>query len=110
MAGRRSSGRRPGCFTRETEPREQNRPNGSNRMAFDKIFLNARFDGGARHHIAVKDGLIAALLPADAPASGTETVDLGNALVVPGFIEGHIHLDTSFYGDAWRPHKPCTNG
>jgi len=29
---------------------------------------------------------------------------------VPGFVEGHIHLDTSFYGDAWRPHKPCTNG
>ena len=79
-------------------------------MAFDKIFLNARFDDGARHHIAVKDGLIAAFLPADAPTSGTETVDLGNALVVPGFVEGHIHLDTSFYGDAWRPHKPCTNG
>ena len=79
-------------------------------MAFDKIFLNARFDGGARHHIAVKDGRIAALLPADAPTGGAETVDLGNALVVPGFVEGHIHLDTSFYGDAWRPHKPCTDG
>jgi len=79
-------------------------------MAFDKIFLNARFDGGARHHIAVKDGRIAALLPADAPANGAETVDLGNALVVPGFVEGHIHLDTSFYGDAWKPHKPCTDG
>jgi len=79
-------------------------------MAFDKIFLNARFDGGAQHHIAVKDGRIAALLPTDAPASGTETIDLGNALVVPGFVEGHIHLDTSFYGDDWRPHKPCTDG
>ncbi|MDN5001553.1 amidohydrolase family protein [Bradyrhizobium sp. GCM10027634] len=79
-------------------------------MAFDKIFLNARFDGGARHHIAVKDGHIAALLPADAPAGGAETIDLDNALVVPGFVEGHIHLDTSFYGDVWRPHKPCTDG
>lgn len=79
-------------------------------MAFDKIFLNARFDGGARHHIAVKDGRIAAIMPADTPTGGAETVDLGNALVVPGFVEGHIHLDTSFYGDAWRPHKPCTDG
>ena len=79
-------------------------------MAFDKVFLNARFDGGTRHHIAVKDGRIAAITLADAPATGTETIDLGNALVVPGFVEGHIHLDTSFYGDAWRPHKSCTNG
>lgn len=79
-------------------------------MAFDKIFLNARFDGGARNHIAVKDGRIAAIMPADTPTDGAETVDLGDALVVPGFVEGHIHLDTSFYGDAWRPHKPCTDG
>lgn len=79
-------------------------------MALDTIFLNARFDSGTRHHIAVKDGRIAAITPADKPAGGAETVDLGNALVVPGFVEGHIHLDTSFYGDAWRPHKPCTDG
>lgn len=79
-------------------------------MAFDTIFLNARFDGGARHHIAVKDGRIAAIMTADAPTGGAETVDLGNALVVPGFVEGHVHLDTSFFGDAWRPHKPCTDG
>lgn len=79
-------------------------------MSFDTIFLNARLDGGERRHIAVEDGRIAALLPTDQPSSGTETVDLDDALVVPGFVEGHIHLDTSFYGDAWRPHKPCTNG
>ncbi|MBR0901899.1 amidohydrolase family protein [Bradyrhizobium liaoningense] len=79
-------------------------------MTFDTIFLNARLDGGSRHHIAVKDGCIAAIMPADQRPTGTETIDLGNALVVPGFVEGHIHLDTSFYGDAWRPHKPCTDG
>lgn len=79
-------------------------------MAFDTIFLNARFDDGTRHHIAVKDGRIAAITPAEQPPPGAETVDLNNALVVPGFVEGHIHLDTSFYGDAWRPHKPCTAG
>ncbi|MGT2439160.1 amidohydrolase family protein [Bradyrhizobium betae] len=79
-------------------------------MAFDTIFLNARFDGGSRHHIAVKGGRIAAITPVDQPPAGAKTIDLGNALVAPGFVEGHIHLDTSFYGDAWRPHKPCTNG
>ncbi|WLB50939.1 amidohydrolase family protein [Bradyrhizobium sp. 521_C7_N1_3] len=79
-------------------------------MAFDTIFLNARLDGGARHHIAVADGRIAAITSVDERPAANETIDLGNALVVPGFVEGHIHLDTSFYGDAWRPHKPCTNG
>jgi cytosine deaminase len=29
---------------------------------------------------------------------------------LPGFVEGHIHLDTSFYGDAWQPHVPCAAG
>src|ERR1700750_383393 len=79
-------------------------------MAFDKIFLNARFDGGSRHHIAVSGGRIAAITSADERPSGGESIDLNNALVVPGFVEGHIHLDTSFYGDAWVPHKPCTAG
>ncbi|MCK1743836.1 amidohydrolase family protein [Bradyrhizobium sp. 139] len=79
-------------------------------MAFDTIFLNARFDGGARHHIVVADGRIAAITPVDERPAANETIDLDNALVVPGFVEGHVHLDTSFYGDAWRPHKPCTNG
>jgi cytosine deaminase len=79
-------------------------------MAFDTIFLNARFDDGTRHHLAVTNGRFAAITAADERPAGAETIDLGNALVVPGFVEGHIHLDTSFYGDAWRPHKPCTNG
>jgi cytosine deaminase len=30
--------------------------------------------------------------------------------VLPGFVEGHVHLDTSFYGDTWRPHVPYTAG
>lgn len=68
-------------------------------MVFDTIFLNARFDGETRHHIAVKDGRIAAITPADAPADAVETVDLGNSLVVPGFVEGHIPSRHQFL---WR--------
>ncbi len=80
-------------------------------MAFDKIFLNARFDGGSRHHIGVTKGHIAAIISAEEkPAACRDHRPQGNALVVPGFVEGHIHLDTSFYGDAWKPHKPCTAG
>src|SRR6186713_1238979 len=79
-------------------------------MAYDKIFLNARFDGGSRHHIGVTKGHIAATISTDEKPDAAETIDLKDALVVPGFVEGHIHLDTSFYGDAWKPHKPYSNG
>lgn len=79
-------------------------------MPADKLFINARLGDGARRDMLVRDGRIAAIEAASERPAGIEIVDLGNALVVPGFVEGHIHLDTSFYGDAWRPHRPCTNG
>src|SRR5690349_10925372 len=79
-------------------------------MPIVKLFINARLDRGARHAIAVDDGRISGLLAETEQPEARETIDLGGALVVPGFVEGHIHLDTSFYGDAWKPHKPCTNG
>jgi cytosine deaminase len=79
-------------------------------MTADKIFVNARFDAGPSHTIAVSGGRIAAILTADDRPAASETIDLGHQLVLPGFVEGHIHLDTSFWGDVWRPHKPCSNG
>ena len=77
----------------------------------DTLFTNAKFADGSINDIAIARGRIAAVSPVGTlnPA-GAPARDLGGALVVPGFVEGHIHLDTSFYGDAWRPHKPCTNG
>ncbi len=76
----------------------------------DRLFTGARLSDGSLRDIAVKDGRIAAISPSGSGPAAAETVDLGGALVVPAFVEGHIHLDTSFYGDRWIPHKPCTNG
>ena len=78
---------------------------------FDTVFANAQLTTGERAHVAVAAGRIAAIIPASTPvpAAGAQT-DLAGAMLVPGFVEGHIHLDTSFYGDAWKPHIPCTNG
>lgn len=75
----------------------------------DTVFTNALLDSGASVSIAVRDRYIQAIGP-DLVAPASETVDLGGRLVTPGFVEGHIHLDTSFYGDTWKPHKPCLNG
>ncbi|MGR3782699.1 MAG: amidohydrolase family protein [Albimonas sp.] len=77
----------------------------------DLIFENALLPDGTRAAFAVTGGRIEAILPPGAPRPLAEgTVDFEGALVAPGFVEGHIHLDTSFWGDAWIPHKPCTDG
>ena len=78
---------------------------------FDAVFANASLASGEKAHVAVANGRIGAVLAEGAELPGArETIDLAGAMLVPGFVEGHIHLDTSFYGDAWKPHLPCTNG
>lgn len=81
-------------------------------MTEQTIFLNARPADGALVDLTVTDGRFSAITPAAerTQATAAATIDLCGQLVVPGFVEGHIHLDTSFYGDAWRPHIPCTDG
>lgn len=76
----------------------------------DTVFTNARLADGRLVDIAVADGRIAAIETAGTAVITGSTVDTAGALLVPGFVEGHIHLDTSFYGDKWIPHRPCTNG
>lgn len=75
----------------------------------DKVFHNCLMTDGTPVMLAVTNGVIAAVLGAHDPVpDAVEKVDLAGAMISPGFVEGHIHLDTSFYGDTWRPHKPCT--
>lgn len=78
--------------------------------AVETVFTNARLADGSLKNIVVRDGRIAAIEPASSSEGAKDVVDIGGALLVPSFVEGHIHLDTSFYGDKWIPHKPCTNG
>lgn len=78
--------------------------------ALDTVFLGARFADGSINDIGVSAGRFVSIEPTGTPPTAREIIDLGGVLIVPGFVEGHIHLDTSFYGDRWIPHKPCTNG
>lgn len=80
----------------------------------ETLFTNAKLADGRLSDIAVTGGRIVSVSPAGSPtgpaAATAASVDIAGALLVPSFVEGHIHLDTSFYGDKWIPHKPCTNG
>lgn len=78
--------------------------------ALDTVLLGAKLADGSMKDIGVSSGRIVSIEPAGAAPAAKETIDLGGVLIVPGFVEGHIHLDTSFYGDRWIPHRPCTNG
>jgi len=76
----------------------------------ETVFANAKLADGTLNDIVVQDGRITAIRPAGSDASAANVVDINGALLVSSFVEGHIHLDTSFYGDKWIPHRPCTNG
>lgn len=64
-------------------------------------FRNARLPDGRTVDIVIRDGLFAAF---DDPG-GAQGEDLGGKLVLPGLIDGHIHLDKTFLGLPWRPHR-----
>ncbi len=75
----------------------------------DRVYLNAVGADGNPLFMHVRDGRILAL-GAEPPVAGAALVtDLRGHLVLPGFVDGHIHLDKSFVGDRWRPHRPAAS-
>lgn len=75
----------------------------------DRLYINAVGADGNPLFLHVRDGRILAL-GAEAPAvDGAHVTDLRGNLVLPGFVDGHIHLDKSFVGDRWRPHRPAAS-
>ena len=69
----------------------------------DRLFINAVDTGGQPIQLVVRDGRFAAI---GAARRARQTIDLDGRVVLPGFVDGHIHLDKSFVGDRWVPHEP----
>lgn len=72
----------------------------------DRVFVNALDADGNPVNLAVQNGRFAAIGPKAPATTNAEIIDLKGCLVLPGFVDGHIHLDKSFVGDRWRPHRP----
>ncbi|WP_158972321.1 amidohydrolase [Chachezhania sediminis] len=70
----------------------------------DRIYANALTPDGNRSDLATRDGRF---VPVETAAPDARRIDLDGLTVLPAFVEGHIHLDKSFVGDAWHPHQPA---
>lgn len=54
---------------------------------------------GRRQDVAIGDGRIRRIAAAVEPAAGDEVLDVAGRLVLPGFVETHIHPDKAFIAD-----------
>jgi cytosine/adenosine deaminase-related metal-dependent hydrolase len=66
----------------------------------DLLIRNIRPMDGAPACIAIHDGRIAGFSPGDAPP-GTQVLDGGGRIALPGLVEAHTHLDKSLLGMPW---------
>jgi cytosine/adenosine deaminase-related metal-dependent hydrolase len=70
-------------------------------MTNARLITNVRQTDGARVDVSIADGRIAAIGPDLARAPGITIEDGAGALLLPGFVEGHTHLDKTHWGMRW---------
>ncbi|MGE3270824.1 MAG: amidohydrolase [Chloroflexota bacterium] len=79
-------------------------PAGSSRPAGSLALTNVRLtDGSGPLDIEIQDGVIAAISPHEAPATGVggPSFDGGGRVVLPRFVDAHMHLDKTLMGEPW---------
>src|SRR5438552_101379 len=79
-------------------------PGAAHSLSNRVVITDALLADGSRVDIRVEDGTIREI--AGARALPGTTIDLGGALLVPGFVDGHIHLDKTLLGLPFQPHRP----
>lgn len=67
------------------------------------LIRNIRPAGGQPTDVLIRDGRIAAIRTPGA-SNGAEQIDGGGALLLPGLVEAHTHLDKSLWGMGWQKH------
>lgn len=79
------------------------------------VLRSTRLPDGRLADIAIRAGRIARITPQAAGATAATAataatpapgeIDAAGALVLPGFVDGHIHLDKALVGVPWLPHE-----
>ncbi|RIX81225.1 amidohydrolase family protein [Acidovorax cavernicola] len=78
-------------------------------MTSSLLIRNVRPLGASPVDVCVQDGRIAEIGAALAAPAGTEVEDGGGALLLPGLVEGHTHLDKTMWGMDWYRNEVGTN-
>jgi cytosine deaminase len=73
------------------------------------LIRNIRPMGGSATDVRVQDGRIAEVGPALAAPPGAAVEEGGGALLLPGLVEGHTHLDKTLWGMDWYRNEVGTN-
>lgn len=73
-------------------------------MSLDLVLADLRIDGAAQD-VGITLGRIARI-GAAGTLTGPVVESCGGLLALPGLVDGHIHLDKTFLGLPWIPHRP----
>lgn len=73
--------------------------------AASRTFFRSALIDGRQVDLEVADGRIAAVGPDLEPPADAVVEDLGGAVVVPGLVDAHAHLDKTLWGGPWVPHS-----
>jgi cytosine deaminase len=65
---------------------------------------NALLPQGVRADVTIADGIVTAIAEPGETTAADERVDLAGDLLLPAFVEGHIHLDKTHWGAPRLPH------
>jgi cytosine deaminase len=68
------------------------------------ILANARLPAGGLADIEIAGGLVVATHAPGTVGQANERIDLGGMLILPAFVDGHIHLDKTHWAAPRLPH------
>src|SRR6056297_2605844 len=74
-------------------------------MSNEILLRNLRPFGADATDMLIRDGRIARIAPGLPAEDGLPEEDCGAAILLPGLVEAHTHLDKTLWGMGWREHQ-----
>jgi cytosine/adenosine deaminase-related metal-dependent hydrolase len=69
------------------------------------LVRNVRPMAGPPTDVLVRSGLVARIAPRLTAVPGAPAIDGEGGILVPAFVDAHMHLDKTFWGQSWQAHR-----